>query len=1165
MIFKKDVMSIQLLRDKVYEKCEKKLAEFDEIKDAPMARIHKEIRKGFALELNNIINSFVSELSKCLSDDEKIKVVSNFKEKFSSKQFKEIFKKDMYYSGEYKRKCIKNCDITDARTTKGFLFNNETKDEKSYDFYCVFIGKLGWNGWVEEVSPADFIISVEHNNTDKSIVHRYEIRNLPKNLNSIPFIEIENYVPRLSILEEILNLFKQKNRKINITGISGIGKTFLAKHFVKHYSENYSHIIWLYCSKGLINAVTSDKGIELLDNLGLINEFKAYCEGTFEAKSLVSLVINRLRKIEGNNLLILDNINESIYDFEEELSLSLNWNLLTTSLEKLDEFYSYQIPAFNKDASLLFYKFYSLEKDDVNLNRLLSTIDYHTLTIELVAKTAQQRKISIVSIVNRFIKRGLNIVDKTKLITKHSKEKKLIVENIENYLEVIFDTSNLSINELKILLNIALLQSEIVSKDLFSEIYLNGNKEIKDIEVLEADLEILYNKGWLTENLDNLSIHNLIKSILIKKLRNNHLLIKDNLLYLAKRLEVFVLEDFENSINYFKLAENIIDNTKGVEEKDEFKIIVKPLSEFYNHIGLNIMSFDIFSKYFTISEENNITWELIEKHNDFATKLFLIENHKGAISFAEFVYEIFTESEDPYINIRFAIENFNELCKTEFSKQNLEKDEKMELFFQRIFKNISIFLNSARILGVLYAKKGDIEKGKKIISDCIDDYELLISGLLISINEDENNSIVPILKFEECQNKWVTTVHDFADIFLLNKESDIAIHYFNEVLRIINELKKPPKANLYRIYNDLALFYMNNGNMDKAWNFIVEFIKIADKIPENSSVRFDIDNLINKFEHLISQENDSEIQKEILDKLNDSIENAFSLLHQEGNNSTNLISYYEILSMIHFNSKFYNEAILYKKKGLQILKNLNESEIEIANSLNFIAGCYLGLEKYEDGLIYIDESIQILNNNTQEAKDILENALKIKNALLILSNEFETIKLEILKKTEFLVSSIIDLKSVNFEKFIDSILNHKSSNKEVLLAFLDLYISNNVTPNYDILILIHHISAEICFSCSLYEKAIYFKLRQLVFINFFASKQIFVQIADVHGHLAVYYCAIPIYEKANESIAQAISVYRLVIEINNQEIEIEVLKSNLERLIIIQEFIQGELKKFRIK
>ena len=49
-----------------------------------------------------------------------------------------------------------------------------------------------------------------------------------KQLNIIPAIDLEESVLRMDVLEDIFSLFG-KSRKVNITGISGIGKTFLGQ------------------------------------------------------------------------------------------------------------------------------------------------------------------------------------------------------------------------------------------------------------------------------------------------------------------------------------------------------------------------------------------------------------------------------------------------------------------------------------------------------------------------------------------------------------------------------------------------------------------------------------------------------------------------------------------------------------------------------------------------------------------------------------------------------------------------------------------------------------------------------------------------------------------------------------------------------------------------
>jgi len=50
------------------------------------------------------------------------------------------------------------------------------------------------------------------NNEDSELSNESIDKGLRKGLNNVPDLEIENYVPRISILEEIFDLFEQKIR-----------------------------------------------------------------------------------------------------------------------------------------------------------------------------------------------------------------------------------------------------------------------------------------------------------------------------------------------------------------------------------------------------------------------------------------------------------------------------------------------------------------------------------------------------------------------------------------------------------------------------------------------------------------------------------------------------------------------------------------------------------------------------------------------------------------------------------------------------------------------------------------------------------------------------------------------------------------------------------------
>lgn len=1012
-------MSIQLLRDKVYTKCEINIFGFDKIEDAPMTKIHKAIRKGFEIELNKIINSFVSELSKYSSLKEKKEFVLNFKEKFASKEFKAIFQYDIYYSDEYKNKCLKNCDITDTRTTKGFLFEYETKDEKSYDFYCVFLGKLGWNSWVEEFSPADYIISVEHNNTDNSIVQRYEIRNLPKELNSIPFVEIDNYVPRISILEEVFNLFEQKNRKINITGITGIGKTFLAKHFVQHYSDKFSHIVWLNCSNGILKAFTHNNGIVLLDKMGLVSEYNSYVERNINAEGIMSMVLGRLQNIKNNSILVLDNIDEEIYNYE--FYLPSNWAILTTSQEKLDGFYNYISPYFEEKATTLFYQYYTLEKNDDILMRLLAAIEYHTLTVELLAKTAEQRQIPIINLVKRFTESGVNVVEKARITSEHSNERRQTIENIESYLNIIFDTSDLSTDEFKIILNLALMQDEAISTELFVDVYMSGTKDKREVDILYGDIDILSRKGWISKTANEIFLHNLIKEILLKKNVNNESSSISSINYLIHCLG---LNDFTDAIKYFSLLENI---SKNIKSDALIKHMIEPMSAFYNLLGLHHKSLELYSAYFPL----DIKSLNFENLNNYAYRYKLLGNYYNALECYYKIYNHFA-SQDPSMDYMFAY--FESFCYEERKSNTAENEKALLDIMSNLLLGLILFVENIYHIGEVYINDKTLKKRKKAIlflTDALNQENTLIKGIEFYLNKVGEIEAFSQENLKRCKNIYSSINTCLGALYLSSKDYNKAFSFFEESIKVIEQLYGQNSHYLLQNYRKLFDFFLAKEDTVNATAYLDKHTFICERFPENhpeklyqkkmeaelymlnnSLSKRKVEKLKESFEEIVISEIKHRLKKaiEVPDYVKDKgheleeiykiswvnyalsvdlYDKKIALAPLFGFNKDrktaleHLIRYLGIISLTYAEFKNYNEAIRYLSLSIEYTeKHFPEDLMGSYISNLALAQLYLSDGKYElakqSNKFGIEGLIDILSNNSAHLdKQMIKHSLKI--------------------------------------------------------------------------------------------------------------------------------------------------------------------------------------------
>ena len=88
------------------------------------------------------------------------------------------------------------------------------------------------------------------------------------------------------------------------------------------HKNNYDHFVWLSQADNFESACLNATGLQKI--LGV--------ELTDNPKQVVQNIFHELKKIKGNNLLILDNANRSLQDYTELLPPM--WKVLVTSREK---------------------------------------------------------------------------------------------------------------------------------------------------------------------------------------------------------------------------------------------------------------------------------------------------------------------------------------------------------------------------------------------------------------------------------------------------------------------------------------------------------------------------------------------------------------------------------------------------------------------------------------------------------------------------------------------------------------------------------------------------------------------------------------------------------------------------------------------------------------
>ncbi|TQV61533.1 MAG: ATP-binding protein [Sulfurovum sp.] len=237
-------------------------------------------------------------------------------------------------------------------------------------------------------------------------------------------------------------LLDEHENVLLLNGIGGIGKTTVAKEYYHRYATKYDSLIWLDYRESLFDSFMSKK----MQSYFHIIKLAQSAEEAFMG------VVKTLSQIEGNNLFVIDNL-ANINDFiKYERYLPKNWKYLVTSRSNIEEYETLYLDRLDEEsAKKLFYKYYKVEKDDETLSRIFQRVAYHTLTIEMIAKSYNKSKEKLSKAYNDLEKLGINLCDIEVRVEHNIDAQKEIKHTIEKYLKFIFDTSTLQDKETLIL------------------------------------------------------------------------------------------------------------------------------------------------------------------------------------------------------------------------------------------------------------------------------------------------------------------------------------------------------------------------------------------------------------------------------------------------------------------------------------------------------------------------------------------------------------------------------------------------------------------------------------------------------------------------------------------------------------------------------------------
>lgn len=309
---------------------------------------------------------------------------------------------------------------------------------------------------------------------------------LPKDLTvKIPKISQEKIVGRDTELDDLNERLFNSKQVVLVNGLGGIGKTTLAQAYIGIYYNEYRHIAWVsQVSDNFINDFVNTNGLFI--SLGIESKGK-------ELDALFNEIIVKLKSIKDKpNLLIIDNADKSLAQYYDFLPSRPNWHILVTSREEIQKFDLKQLDFLTEPEAIdLFFKHYTRGKISREaITDLVRMVDKHTLTVEILAKTAQKQRMPIDRL-KKAIKNDL----KTNVYVAHKGSE---IERITSYLCSIFTLSNLSENETWLMKQLACLPPEFHSYEDLQK-WINPEQSQRE-EIFSETMEELTSKGWLLQN-----------------------------------------------------------------------------------------------------------------------------------------------------------------------------------------------------------------------------------------------------------------------------------------------------------------------------------------------------------------------------------------------------------------------------------------------------------------------------------------------------------------------------------------------------------------------------------------------------------------------------------------------------------------------------------------
>ncbi|MDE5583304.1 MAG: tetratricopeptide repeat protein [Ruminococcus sp.] len=779
---------------------------------------------------------------------------------------------------------------------------------------------------VEEISA--FLINYLENTFAEKRIAEY-----PTISGSAIYGQAECYIGREKLSNHIVDLILDNN-KCYLHGIGGIGKTEVAKDVLKKIHN-------LPSSK---TGITQILWVKYIENNFAISLIKALGMPETPLNKAFQQAVDEVNSYGEHLLLIIDNVENSQDEHLFCITDYLNCKVLITS--RCDGYRNLKrisIPALDIEyCQKLFKYYYTIEENDDVINKIIALADYHTVTIELLAKIADTEEMPIKKFYQTLIECGFHIGNEA-VAAAH--ERLHDEDQVIKQLVKLFKVYGCTEEQQGILIKAATIPN--------IPFLFNQAQRWFDISN-RTDLNKLTDRGWIK------------KEHLYSNGKNQYRYIMHSVIAAAVRAQ-FIDVLYEQCQSF--IYELTLDMKKSVNENDDFK---KGLIQF--SWSLN----DIFNDDFHSENDADFLWALSEIYRDigFYTRTIPILDqllNVYTILYGENCIQLCSVWNSKGI-MEYQLSHFTQASECYEKCISIQKMHEMSSVRQKI-DHARLEIN----IGKIYLKN-DYEKAIPYFDDA---YKIL-RGELGDNHHDTMQALMHKAIIKKYQGAPEETERTFLEIYekicdtedrdlLLLKASvahnlgDLyadyspqnAMEYFIEAKNIFTNLLSPTNPDTLDVLNSMFSFASSH---EKPNEKLLDDMKELLRLYEEIYGHFDPNVAVEYVNIGLCMEN-LNLHKKAIEHYEEAIK-IYKYVYGDEDNAEFAYIYTNIGAVYCQMKGMMPTAIEYDLKAIKILESAypDKRNLDLANTYSDIADAYFVSEDYEKTEEYLNKAFGILNN-----------------------------------------------------------------------------------------------------------------------------------------------------------------------------------------------------------